>query len=229
MNNQNQNLNQNQNQSQNQNTNQNPNPNQNSNQFKNQNVNQNQSHHTNQNQNQNPKPSNTSSTNSTQGGEPKKKEGSSGYSIDPNKYHHSLNEIRSKNLNVSEMLNASINNMIQPEDSIIYYPRNMISFCNKYPVYPLRLREEKLENFDLDTLFFIFYIDQNRESKEMARKEIIKRGWIFNLENKAFYKIKGEPKTSKEDYIEGDFDFFDEKEWKIKSKENFKIVLKESN
>ena len=173
---------------------------------------------------------NTSSNASTGGSETKKKESSNGYSIDQNKYRQNLEEVRAKNLNSPEMLIASVNNIIHPEDSIIYYPKNIHLICNKYPVYPLRLKEELLSNFDIDTLFFMFFEQQNDVAKEMARKEILKRGWMFNSSYKTFFKLKGEPKVSNKDVIIGNFDLFDhEKEWKIKPLGEFEFKLKESN
>ena len=161
--------------------------------------------------------------------EAKKKESPNIYSIDQNKYKQFIEEVKNKNLNSPEMLLASVNNIIHPEDSIIYYPKNIHLLGNKYPVYPLRLKEELLSNFDIDTLFFMFFEQPNKVAKEMARKEIIKRGWMFNTEYKTFFKLKGEQKNTKEDYIEGDFDLFDhEKEWKIKQINDFKFKLKEN-
>ena len=166
-------------------------------------------------------------TQNTGGGEVKKKENSNGTSFDQNKYRVNIEEIRSKNLNSLDMLVASVNNIIRPEDSIIYYPNKIHLLCNKYPVYPLRLKEELLVNFDIDTLFFIFFEQVNPVAKEMARKEIIRRGWMFNSGYKSFFKLRGEPKVSTEEYIEGDFDLFDhEKEWKVKPLNNFKFVFK---
>ena len=176
------------------------------------------------------KTSSNSSANSNQGtGEAKKKESPNVYSIDQNKYKQFIDEVKNKNLNSPEMLLASVNNIIHPEDSIIYYPKNIHLLGNKYPVYPLRLKEELLNNFDIDTLFFIFFEQPNKVAKEMARKEIIKRGWMFNSEYKTFFKLRGEPKVSKENYIEGDFDLFDhEKEWKIKQINDFKFNIKDN-
>ena len=161
------------------------------------------------------------------GGDIKKKENSNGYSFDQNKYRQNIDDIRSKNLNSLDMLIASVNNIIHPEDSIIYYPKSIHLLCNKYPVYPLRLKEELLPNFDIDTLFFIFFEQPNPVAKEMARKEILRRGWMFNSEYKTFFKLRGEPKNSNEEFIEGDFDLFDhEIEWKIKPVNNFKFLFK---
>ena len=179
--------------------------------------------------NNNSENSDISSPTTTSDGDAHKKESANSYSIDTNKYRQNLDEVKQKNLNSPEMLVASVNNIIHPEDSIIYYPKNMHLLCNKYPVYPLRLKEELLPNFDIDTLFFIFFEQANPVAKEMARKEIIERGWMFNYEYKTFFKLKGEPKSSTDEYIEGDFDLFDhEKEWKIKPINNFKFV-KEPN
>ena len=173
--------------------------------------------------------SNSSGTNSNSGGENKKKENSNGSPYDKNLYRQNIEDIRSKNLNSLEMLNASVNNCIHPEDSIIYYPKSIHLLCNKYPVYPLRLKEELLPNFDIDTLFFMFFEQPNPVVKEMARKAIIDRGWMFNHAYKTFFKIRGEPKARTQEYIEGDFDLFDhEKEWKIKTIDNFKFIIKKN-
>ena len=157
-----------------------------------------------------------------------KKKSSNGFGIDPDKYRQNLEEIASKNLNCPDMLVASVNNIIHPEDSIIYYPKNAHLISNKYPVYPLRLKEDLLKNFVDDTLFFMFFEQPNAISKEMAKKELISRGWMYNTAYKSFFKLKREPKEKNKDYIEGDFDFFDhEKEWKIKEILDFKFKLKE--
>ena len=175
-------------------------------------------------QNQKPK---SNSSNTSSGQNDSKKKNPNGYGIDPEKYASNLEEVVSKNLNNPEMLSASVNNIIHPEDSVIYYPKNAHLISNKYPVYPLRLKEDILKNFADDTLFFMFFEQPNAISKEMAKKELINRGWMFNTSYNSFFKLKKEKEKNKE-YIEGDFDFFDhEKEWKIKETLNFKFMLKE--
>ena len=86
-------------------------------------------------QNQKSKSSNASST-----GNESKKKNSNGHGIDIEKYRQNLEEVNSKNLNNPEMLMASVNNIIHPEDSVIYYPKNAHLINNKYPIYPLRLK-----------------------------------------------------------------------------------------
>ena len=175
------------------------------------------------------KNSNSTGANSYSGGENKKKENLNGSPYDKNLYKQNIEDIRSKNLNSLEMLIASVNNCVHPEDSIIYYPKSIHLLCNKYPVYPLRLKEELLHNFDIDTLFFMFFEQINPVVKEMARKEIIARGWMFNNSYKTFFKLRGEPKVRNQEYIVGDFDLFDhEKEWKIKPINDFKFELKKN-
>ena len=72
------------------------------------------------------KQSNNNTANANAGApESKKKDSSNGYSIDQNKYRTMIEDIRSKNLNNPEMLIASVNHIIHPEDSIIYYPKNI--------------------------------------------------------------------------------------------------------
>ena len=172
-------------------------------------------------------PQKSKTSNSSSGGNESKKKNSNGHGIDFEKYRQNLEEVNSKNLNNPEMLLASVNNIIHPEDSVIYYPKNAHLINNKYPIYPLRLKEEILKNFADDTLFFMFFEQPNAISKEMAKKELINRGWMFNTSYNSFFKLKKEKEKNKE-YIEGDFDFFDhEKEWKIKETLNFKFMLKE--
>ena len=172
--------------------------------------------------------SKASSTSQSSGSSESKKKNSNGHGIDLEKYRQNLEEVNSKNLNNPEMLLASVNNIIHPEDSVIYYPKNAHLINNKYPIYPLRLKEEILKNFADDTLFFMFFEQPNAISKEMAKKELIKRGWMFNTNYKSFFKLKREPKEQNEDYIEGDFDVFDhEKEWKMQEIKNFRFMLNE--
>ena len=170
-------------------------------------------------------PQKSKASNSSSGGNESKKKNSNGHGIDFEKYRQNLEEVNSKNLNNPEMLLASVNNIIHPEDSVIYYPKNAHLINNKYP---LRLKEEILKNFADDTLFFMFFEQPNAISKEMAKKELIHRGWMFNTNYKSFFKPKREPKEKNEDYIEGDFDVFDhEKEWKMQEIKNFRFMLNE--
>ena len=177
---------------------------------------------------QNQKTKSSSSNNTSSTTESKKKNSNSNSNgIDPEKYRANIEEINSKNLNSPDMLQASVNNIIHPEDSVIYYPKCSHLVSNRYPVYPLRLKEEILKNFADDTLFFMYFEQPNTMSKDMAKKELTLRGWMFNTSNKNFYKLKGEPKEKTKDYIEGNFDCFEVKEWKIKDANNFKLILKE--
>ena len=138
---------------------------------------------------QNQKTKSSSSNNASSTTESKKKNSNSNSNgIDPEKYRANIEEINSKNLNSPDMLQASVNNIIHPEDSVIYYPKSSHLISNRYPVYPLRLKEEILKNFADDTLFFMFFEQPNAISKEMAKKELLNRGWMFNT---GFFKLRG--------------------------------------
>ena len=157
----------------------------------------------------------------------KKKDNSNNVQFDPNKYRANLEEIKNKNLNTPDMLIASVNNIIRPEDSIIYNPKNVHFFSNKYPVYPLRLKQDFLEKFEEDTLFFMFFEQSDKEVKEMAKKELNRRGWILSSHFHTFLKLVGEPKEQTDDYIEGDFQYFDnQKEWASKNLNDYKFERK---
>ena len=162
---------------------------------------------------------NSSNNQSSSGNEPKK------HVNEPNKFKPFLDEVKSKNYNNPDALIASVNNIIHPEDSIIYFPKSVNLLYNKYPVYPLRLKDEMIKNFDIDTLFYMYFIQENLVTKEMARKEILNRGWLYNHSYETFFKLRGEPKYKSDDIIEGDFDAFEDKEWKYKLVNNYKFEL----
>ena len=125
------------------------------------------------------------------------------------------------------MLLASANNIIRPEDSIIYNPKNLHFYSNKYPIYPLRLKQDFLQKFDEDTLFFMFFEQADKEVKEMAKKELARRGWMLISHFHTFLKLVGQAKEETEDYIIGDFLIFDnQKEWSPKNLNDFKFERK---
>lgn len=146
------------------------------------------------------------------------------FQIDLSKYRSYTEEIRNKNLNTTEMLSASVSNSIHPEDSVIYNSKNMHSLPTKYPAYPLGLKNEIVEKFNDDTLFFIFFIQQDLVAKEIALRELQKRGWMLHTQYNTFFQLQGPPKNKTNDFLEGKFKFFDyEKEWMIRQKKEFKF------
>ena len=149
------------------------------------------------------------------------------FQIDLSKYRGYTEEIRNKNLNTTAMLSASVSNAIRPEDSIIYNPKNIHLLPTKYPVYPLSLKPEIVEQFNDDTLFFIFFIQQDLVAKEIVLRELQKRGWMLHTQYNTFFQLQGTPKNKTQDYLEGKFKFFDyEQEWMIRQKKEFKFEFK---
>ena len=146
--------------------------------------------------------------------------------IDIKKYQNYTEEIRNKNLNTTAMLSASVNNCIHPEDSIVYNPKNIHLLPTKYPVYPLSLKPDTIKKFNDDTLFFIFFIQQDPEAREMAFRQLEERGWMFHKEYSTFFQLVGAPKNRTEELIEGKFGYFDhESEWTIRNMKEFRFDL----
>ena len=158
-------------------------------------------------QNDNNNSDNTS--NSVNESNKKKENPNTSYQIDTNKYKNFIEDVRNKNLNTTEMLIASVNNSIHPEDSIIYSPKSINLMPTKYPIYPLRLTENLVHKFSDNTLFFIYFFQQSPEANFIAFKELSKRGWMFHNDYKTFFKLQGQPKEQNEEYIEGKFKFID--------------------
>ena len=124
------------------------------------------------------------------------------------------------------MLSASVNNCIHAEDSIIYNPKNIHLLPTKYPVYPLSLKPDTIKKFNDDTLFFIFFIQQEPITREMASRQLQERGWMFHQEYSTFFQLVGAPKNRTEELIEGKFKFIDhESDWSIRIKKEFKFDL----
>jgi CCR4-NOT transcriptional regulation complex NOT5 subunit len=147
--------------------------------------------------------------------------------IDPLRYRPFIDDVKTRNLNTPEMLTASVNNIIRPEDSIIYTPKNLQMLPTKYPVYPLGLNQTMLEKFNDETLFFIFYIQQDYAAKEMVLRQLQKKGWMYNTKYNMFFQLQGEPKSKTNEYIEGKFRYFEyERDWMIKLKQDYKLELK---
>lgn len=144
--------------------------------------------------------------------------------IDPAKYKSFVDEVKVKNLNSSEMLSASVINCIHTEDSIIYNPKTIHFLNTKYPIYPLNLNQKLLEKFSDDTLFFMVFVQQDVQKKDIAFKQLCKRGWMFNTKYHTFFQLIGSPKNQTDEMIEGKFKFFEhEKEWVVKVKKDFKF------
>ncbi|MCQ2816235.1 MAG: hypothetical protein MJ252_03105 [archaeon] len=184
------------------------------------------------NQNQNPPPNQAvnQSQSSTQSSEQQmkvKKEAQTVQTqqvIDTLKYKSFIEEVKAKNLNSTEMLSASVMNTIHIEDSIIYNPKNIHILNTKFPVYPLALNQKILDKFNDDTLFFMFFVQDETEKKVIAFNELIKRNWIYNTKFHTFFQLVGEPKEKNDKYIEGRFKFFDhEKDWVVKLKKDWKF------
>ena len=174
-----------------------------------------------------PSSSSSSHSQSTSQGESRSSKKENQFQIDLSKYRQYTEEIKNKNLNTIEMLSASVSNHVQPEDSVSYNPKNIHLLPTKYPIYPLNFREEIAKQFNDDTLFFIFFMQQDMVSKEIALRQLQKRGWMLHTQYNTFVQLQGIPKNKTNEYIEGKFKFFDfEQNWIIRTKQEFKFESK---
>lgn len=111
-----------------------------------------------------------------------------------------------------------------PQDSIIYTPKNYNFIPSKYPQFPLPLNAESFEKFNEDTLFFIFFIQQDVNLRYFAAKELHRRGWMYNKKFHTFFQLQEPPKNKTEEFIEGKFRYFDYEEgWMSRPKKDYKF------
>lgn len=80
-----------------------------------------------------------------------------------------------------------------------------------YPQYPnMRLtRPEFFKNFDLSTLFFIFFYSPGTPQQFFAGKELKKREWMFNTHYQTWFRRLSEPTEKTATYEVAQFQYFD--------------------
>lgn len=93
----------------------------------------------------------------------------------------------------------------------------MTNQVNKhFPQVPIVLKQDILEKFDIDTLFFIFFIQQvflnlikDPYMQYLATKRLKALKWMFHKKYQTWFQIIGQPKNQTNEYIEGTFYYFD--------------------
>ncbi|KAK8860232.1 CCR4-NOT transcription complex, subunit 3 [Tritrichomonas musculus] len=115
-----------------------------------------------------------------------------------------------------------------PYDLIGYQPQNPVNVPTEYPQTPnMKLfQPEFLKNYDLSTLFYIFYYFPGSTQQYFAGEELKKRNWIYHNMNKTWYHRLSEPCEKTSDYEIGKFEYFDSVSkdyWGIKQIEAFKL------
>lgn len=80
-----------------------------------------------------------------------------------------------------------------------------------YPQYPnMQLtRPEFFKNYDLSTLFFIFFYSPGTPQQFFAGKELKKREWMFNTRYQTWFHRVGEPTEKTATHEVGQFEYWD--------------------
>lgn len=90
-------------------------------------------------------------------------------------------------------------------------PRNPVKVPSTFPsvATPVFDSREVFEQFDPDTLFFIFYYQQGTYQQYLAATELKRQGWRFHKKYLTWFQRHDEPKRSTDDYEMGTFIYFD--------------------
>ncbi|KAJ8902969.1 hypothetical protein NDN08_006286 [Rhodosorus marinus] len=92
-----------------------------------------------------------------------------------------------------------------------YKPRNPTVVPTSYPVLPSQVFENVaiFQQFDVDTLFFIFYYQQGTYQQYLAARELKKKAWRFHKKYLTWFQRHEEPKVTTDDYEQGTYLYFD--------------------
>lgn len=155
------------------------------------------------------------------------KEETKPYSLDLSKFQPYIDEIKNKNLNSKDMLNASMKNIIKQEDTNYYIPQNIVMIQTVFPQTPHVVKPELYDKFDLNTLMFIFFYQNDAHMKYNAGKELSKRGWMYSKKYTTWFILTSPPKVKTDEYIEGKFKYWDfNNEWTTAVKKDYKFEMK---
>lgn len=90
-------------------------------------------------------------------------------------------------------------------------PRNPVATPPSFPSVPAPVFDsrEVFEQFDPDTLFFIFYYQQGTYQQYLAARELKRQGWRFHKKYLTWFQRHDEPKLSTDEYETGTFIYFD--------------------
>lgn len=90
-------------------------------------------------------------------------------------------------------------------------PRNPVATPPSFPSVPAPVFDsrEVFEQFDPDTLFFIFYYQQGTYQQYLAATELKRQGWRFHKKYLTWFQRHDEPKVSTDEYETGTFIYFD--------------------
>ena len=125
------------------------------------------------------------------------------------------------------VLNSSLQNMPEPADSErpkSYVPRNPYPTPSSFPQTPAPVFDSPsvFDQFDTDTLFFIFYYQQGTYQQYLAARELKKQSWRYHKKYLTWFQRHEEPKVTADEYEQGTYVYFDyETGWCQRIKSDF--------
>ncbi|OLY82812.1 General negative regulator of transcription subunit 3 [Smittium mucronatum] len=105
-----------------------------------------------------------------------------------------------------------------------YIPKNPVATPSYYPQTPLPLFNQpgSYINLGIDTLFFIFYYNENTYHQYLASKELKRQSWRFHKKYLTWFQRYEEPLEITNEYENGSYLYFDyETSWCQRKKNNF--------
>ncbi|KAJ1986135.1 general negative regulator of transcription subunit 5 [Dimargaris cristalligena] len=111
-----------------------------------------------------------------------------------------------------------------------YVPQTPAATPSYYPQVPLPIFDgpAMASNFNLDTLFFIFYYQQDTYQHYLAAQELQRQSWRFHKRYLTWFQRHEKPKLTTDEYEIGTYVFFDyEGGWCPRQKSDFKEDLRE--
>jgi len=112
----------------------------------------------------------------------------------------------------------------ETESSRAFIPRNPVPTPDYYPTAPPPILENPaiFERLDLDTLFFIFYYQQQSYPQYLAARELKRQSWRFHKKYLTWFQRHEEPKSITDEYEQGTYIYFDyESAWCQRKKTEF--------
>ena len=112
------------------------------------------------------------------------------------------------------MLNVSLQNLPHTSDCERPKPYNTPNPYQTPDYYPQTVHSafnfpETFVNFDVDTLFFIFYYQQASYQQYLAAKELKRQSWRFHKKYQTWFQRHERPKVTNEDHEQGTYVYFD--------------------
>ncbi|KAJ1970773.1 general negative regulator of transcription subunit 5, partial [Dimargaris xerosporica] len=107
-----------------------------------------------------------------------------------------------------------------------YAPVNPVQTPSYYPQAPLPIFDSPAlaGNFGLDTLFYIFYYQQDTYQQYLAAQELQRQSWRFHKRYLTWFQRIEKPKSTTDEYEVGTYVFFDyEDGWCSRQKTDFKF------